>query len=50
MNKRPVSKDMLKKTIQTTQAIEGYRPPSEETVKKVQQLRERNGIKVSTGE
>ena len=49
MNKRPPSKEMLDKTIQTTQAIEGYRPPNEETVKKVQQLREKHGIKVSAG-
>jgi hypothetical protein len=49
MNKRTVTKEMLAKTIQTTQAIEGYRPPSEETVKKAQQLREKHGIKVSAG-
>lgn len=37
----------LKKIIQTTQAIEGYKPASLEVVKKVQQLRRKYGIQVS---
>lgn len=39
MNKKPINPDELKKIIQTTQAIEGYKPATTEVIKTVQQLR-----------
>lgn len=47
MDKKPLSKTRLKKIIQTTQAIEGYKPASSEIVEKIKQLRARYGIEVS---
>lgn len=47
MNKNPISSSELKKIIQTTQAIEGYKPATAEIVQKVQQLRRQHGIQVS---
>lgn len=47
MSKTPLSKDKLNKVIHTTQAIEGYKPASNDTVKKVQELKARHDLKVS---
>lgn len=47
MNKKALSRTELKKIIQTTQAIEGYKPATAEVVKKIQQLRRQYGIQVS---
>jgi hypothetical protein len=47
MNKNPLNHAELKKIIQTTQAIEGYKPAKAEVVQKVQQLRVQYGIQVS---
>jgi hypothetical protein len=47
MNKIPLSDTELKKIIQTTQAIEGYKPATADIIQKVQQLRQRYGIQVS---
>ncbi len=47
MNKKPISIIELKKIIQTTQAIEGYKPASLEIVEKVKQLRERYAVQIS---
>jgi hypothetical protein len=47
MNKIPLSDTELKKIIQTTQAIEGYKPATVDIIQKVQQLRQRYGIQVS---
>lgn len=47
MSKHPITKEQLQKTIETTQAIEGYKPASSEVVKRVQSLKEKHGIKVS---
>jgi hypothetical protein len=47
MNKTPLTDTELKKIIQTTQAIEGYKLASEEITRKVQQLKKRYGIQVS---
>ena len=47
MNKNSFNPIELKKIIQTTQAIEGYKPASLSVVKKVQQLRQQYGIQVS---
>ena len=47
MNKVPLNHAELKKIIQTTQAIEGYKPASAETTQRVQQLRQQYGIQVS---
>jgi hypothetical protein len=47
MNKNLFNPAELKKIIQTTQAIEGYKPASLSVVKKVQQLRQQYGIQVS---
>ena len=47
MNKNPLNLSALKKIIQTTQAIEGYKPATAEVIQKVQQLRQHYGIQVS---
>jgi hypothetical protein len=47
MNKNLLNHAELKKIIQTTQAIEGYKPATVEVVKKIQQLRRQYGIQVS---
>lgn len=47
MNKTPLNQTELKKIIQTTQAIEGYKLASPEIVQRVQQLRQQYGIQVS---
>ena len=47
VSKNPISAETLKKTIYTTQLIEGYQPANSEVVKKVQDLKNRYGIKVS---
>jgi hypothetical protein len=47
MNKNPLTNAELKKIIQTTQAIEGYKLASEEITRKVLQLKKRYGIQVS---
>ncbi|MFI3223319.1 MAG: hypothetical protein QX191_09830 [Methylococcaceae bacterium] len=47
MNKAPIDLLLLKKVIQTTQSIEGYKPASTEIIQKVQQLRLQNGIQIS---
>lgn len=47
MNSTLFNPSELKKIIQTTQAIEGYKPARIEVVKKVQQLRQQYGIQVS---
>lgn len=49
MNKKPLNLSTLKKIIQTTQAIEGYKPATAEVIQKVQQLRQQYGIQVSSG-
>ncbi|MDP3587180.1 MAG: hypothetical protein Q8R58_03940 [Sulfuricurvum sp.] len=47
MSKNPISADTLKKIIYTTQLIEGYQLANSDVVKKVQDLKNRYGIKVS---
>ncbi len=47
MSKNPFTTGELKKIIQTSQAIEGYKPASAEVVEKVQKLRQEYGIQVS---
>lgn len=47
MNNKLFNPAELKKIIQTTQAIEGYKPASLIVVKKVKQLRQDYGIQVS---
>ena len=47
MNKTPINKTDLKKIIQTSQAIEGYKPATEEIIQKIKQLRKQHGIQVS---
>lgn len=47
MNKKPFTADELKKIIETSQAIEGYKPATAEVVQKVQKLRQQYGIQVS---
>jgi len=47
MNKTPLNPSEFKKIIQTTQAIEGYKPASAEVIQKVQQLRQQHDIQVS---
>lgn len=47
MNKNPLNLSALKKVIQTTQAIEGYKPATAEVIQKIQQLRQQYGIQVS---
>ncbi len=49
MNKKPLNLLVLKKTVQTSQAIEGYKPATAEVIKKVQQLRQQYGLQVSQG-
>lgn len=48
VSKNPISAETLKKTIYTTQLIEGYLPANSEVIKKVQDLKNRYGIKVSS--
>ena len=48
MSKNPINKKHISKIIQTTQAIEGYSDAKKATVREVQVLREKYGIKVST--
>jgi len=48
MNKKPLNPDDLKKIIQTTQAIEGYKAATAEVIQKVQQLRRQHGLKALT--
>lgn len=47
MNKTPLSDAELKRIIQTTQAIEGYKPATTDIIQKVQRLRQQYGIQVS---
>ena len=47
MNKNLLNHAELKKIIQTTQAIEGYKPATAEVQKKIKQLRRQYGIQVS---
>ena len=47
MNKHPLNQTELKKIIQTTQAIEGYKSATAQVVQKIQQLRRQYGIQVS---
>ncbi|MDO9048007.1 MAG: hypothetical protein Q7U66_09750 [Methylobacter sp.] len=47
MNKHSLNHTELKKIIQTTQAIEGYKPATAQVVQKIQQLRRKYGIQVS---
>jgi hypothetical protein len=47
MNKKPLSIIELKKIIQTTQAIEGYKPANIEVIERVKKLRARYAIQVS---
>ena len=47
MNKKALGRSELKKIIQTTQAIEGYKPATTEVVQKIQRLRRQYGIQVS---
>jgi hypothetical protein len=47
VSKNPISAETLKKIIYTTQLIEGYQPANSDVVKKVQDLKNRYGIKVS---
>ena len=49
MNKKPLNLLVLKKTVQTSQAIEGYKSATAEVIKKVQQLRQQYGLQVSQG-
>ena len=49
MNKKPLNLSALKKIIQTTQVIEGYKPATAEVIQKVQQLRQQYGVQVSSG-
>jgi len=46
MNKNPLSPDELKKIVQTSQAIEGYKPASADVVLKAQQLCRQYNIQV----
>jgi hypothetical protein len=48
MNKKPINPDELKKIIQTTQAIECYKPFTAEVIKTVQQLRYQHGLRPLT--
>lgn len=48
MNTKPFTPAELKKIIQTTQAIEGYKPASSEVIQKIQKLRQQHDIQVST--
>ncbi|MFA5501854.1 MAG: hypothetical protein WC253_04365 [Sulfurovaceae bacterium] len=47
MSKNPINRTILKRTIKTTQAIEGYKEADSQIVKKAKMLREKYGIKVS---
>jgi hypothetical protein len=47
MNNTLFNPSELKKIIQTTQAIEGYKPAKQDVIKKVQALRRQYGIQVS---
>lgn len=46
MNKKPLTSTELKKIVQATQAIEGYKPASAEVVQKAQQLCRQHNIQV----
>ena len=46
MNKNPLASAEIKKIVQTSQAIEGYKPASAEIVQKVQQLRRQHNIQI----
>ena len=48
MNKKPLNPDELKKIIQTTQALEGYKSATAEVIQKVQHLRRQNGLRALT--
>lgn len=48
MNKKPLNKEILQKTIQTTQAIEGYILADKPVQNKINKLKKQYGIKVST--
>jgi len=47
MSKNPINRIILRQTIKTTQAIEGYKEADSQTVQKAKMLREKYGIKVS---
>lgn len=47
MSKNPISKDIIQKTVQTTQMIEGYKSADKKTQEKAKSLMEKYGIKVS---
>ncbi len=47
MNKNPLDKKNLEKTIKTTQNIEGYKKPSKKIIQKAKSIREKYNIKVS---
>jgi len=47
MSKNHISEKYLKKIIDTTQSIEGYKKANADIVKKVHIIREKYGIKVS---
>lgn len=47
MSKYPLTKEILEKTVQTTQAIEGYKRAEGKTAQKAQETKEKYGIKVS---
>lgn len=47
MSKNPISKDVILKTVQTTQSIEGYKPADTDTKQRAKLLMEKYGIKVS---
>jgi hypothetical protein len=48
MNKKPLNKEILQKTVKTTQAIEGYALAAEPIQKKMNKLKKQYGIKIST--
>ncbi len=48
MNKKPINKKLLKKTIRTTQAIEGYIVADKPIQDKIIKLKKEYGIKVSS--
>ncbi len=47
MSKNPMSKNVVLKTVQITQSIEGYKPADKDTKQKAKLLMEKYGIKVS---
>ena len=48
MSKNPIDEKYLQQIIETTQKIEGYPKASRDVVAKVQILRKKHGIKVSS--